>query len=217
MLGINPLSARNPSSFLHVQLSSCNPVPSGGFLSRGEEAAGASSEESTMAFCSSCGTQMEGQFCPKCGAAAIAAPGTTSTQSASAVNTLPGLTINAASALCYLFGFVTGIIFLVLAPYNQDRRVRFHALQSIFLNVAVIVVHIGVTMVSLMFHAISFSLGIMMSSLHLLVSLGFFMVWLYMMYKSYQGEKVVLPFIGPLAERQVSGHDTPAGTIGKAA
>ena len=170
-----------------------------------------------MAFCSSCGTQMEGQFCPKCGASAVAASGATFTQSASAT-TQPGLTINAASALCYLFGFVTGIVFLVLAPYNQDRRVRFHAFQSIFLNVAMIVVHIGVTLVSLMFHAISFSLGIMMSSLHLLVSLGFFMVWLYMMWKSYQGEKVVLPFIGPLAERQVSGQDnTPAGTIGKAA
>ncbi len=85
-----------------------------------------------MAYCSSCGTQMEGQFCPKCGAAAAAAaaPGAKSTQPI--VSTQPGLSINGASALCYLFGFVTGIIFLVLAPYNQDRRVRFHAFQSIF-------------------------------------------------------------------------------------
>ena len=171
-----------------------------------------------MAYCSSCGTLMEGQFCPKCGAPAAAGSGATSTQPASAVNTQPGLTINSASALCYLFGFITGIIFLVLAPYNQDRRVRFHAFQSIFLNVAMIVVHIGITMVSLMFHAISFALGMLVSSLHLLVSLGFFMVWLYMMWKSYQGEKVMLPFIGPLAERQAGGQgDSPAGTIGKAA
>ncbi len=168
-----------------------------------------------MAYCSSCGTQMEGQFCPKCGAAAAATPGATSTQPV--VSTQPGLSVNAASALCYLFGFITGIVFLVLAPYNQDRRVRFHAFQSIFLNVAVIVVHIGVTMLSIMFHAISFSLGILIASLHLLVSLGFFLVWLYMMWKSYQGEKVVLPVIGPLAERQVSGQDSPDGTIGKAA
>jgi uncharacterized membrane protein len=160
---------------------------------------------------------MEGQFCPKCGAPAAAAPGATFNQPAAAVSAQP-LSVNGASALCYLFGFVTGIIFLVLAPYNQDRRVRFHAFQSIFLNVAVIVVHIGVTMVSLMFHAISFALGMLMSSLHLLVSLGFFMVWLYMMWKSYQGEKVMLPFIGPLAERQAGSQgDTPAGTIGKAA
>jgi uncharacterized membrane protein len=133
------------------------------------------------------------------------------------VSTQP-LSVNGASALCYLFGFITGIVFLVLAPYNQDRRVRFHAFQSIFLNVAVIVIHIGVTMVSLMFHAVSFALGMLMSSLHLLVSLGFFMVWLYMMWKSYQGEKVMLPFIGPLAERQASAQgDASTGTMGKAA
>jgi uncharacterized membrane protein len=119
--------------------------------------------------------------------------------------------------LCYLFGFITGITFLVLAPYNQDRRVRFHAFQSIFLNVAVVVVHIGVVVLTLMFNAVSLALGIMMSSLHLLVSLGFFLVWLYMMWKSNRGEKVILPIIGPLAERQASGQDFPSGTIGKAA
>jgi uncharacterized membrane protein len=170
-----------------------------------------------MAFCSSCGTQVEGQFCPKCGASIAAGPGATFTQPVSPVSTQPGLSINGASALCYLFGFVTGIIFLVLAPYNQDRRIRFHAFQSIFLNVAVIVVHIGVTILSLMFHAVSFSLGLLMSSLHLLVSLGFFLVWLFMMWKSYQGEKVVLPIIGAMAERQASGQDSTTGNIGKAA
>lgn len=170
-----------------------------------------------MAYCSSCGTQMEGQFCPKCGASAAAAPGAGSTQSVSSVSTQPGLTINGASALCYLFGFVTGIVFLVLAPYNQDRRVRFHAFQSIFLNVAVVVVHIGIVMLTIMFHAISTVLGVLMSSLHALVSLGFFALWLYMMWKSYQGEKVMLPIIGPLAERQSGDQNSPTGTWGKAA
>jgi hypothetical protein len=33
-----------------------------------------------------------------------------------------GLTENAAGALCYLGGLVTGIIFLVIAPYNQNLR-----------------------------------------------------------------------------------------------
>jgi uncharacterized membrane protein len=168
-----------------------------------------------MAFCSKCGTQVEGQFCPKCGAPVAAAPGATFTQPAPSLITQPGISINGASALCYLFGFITGIIFLVLAPYNQDGRVRFHAFQSIFLNVAVVVVHIGITILSLMFNAVSFSLSLMMSSLHLLVSLGFFGLWLYMMWKSYQGEKVVLPIIGPLAERQV--RDSSTDSIGRAA
>jgi uncharacterized membrane protein len=112
--------------------------------------------------------------------------------------------VNGASALCYLFGFITGIVFLVLAPYNQDKRVRFHAFQSIFLNVSVIAIHIGVTIVAIMFHAISFSLGLLVGSLQLLVSLGFLLIWLYMMWKSYQGDKVVLPIIGPLAEKQAN-------------
>ena len=45
------------------------------------------------------------------------------------------MTDNMAGALCYLFGFITGILFLVLAPYNQNRDIRFHAFQSIFLNI----------------------------------------------------------------------------------
>jgi uncharacterized membrane protein len=130
---------------------------------------------------------------------------------------VPGLTINAASALCYLFGFITGIVFLVLAPYNQDRRVRFHAFQSIFLNVAVVVVQVGITVLSLMFHALSFSLGLLVGSLHLLVSLGFFLVWLYMMWKTYQGGDVRLPIIGSMAASQAGTGVTPSGSIGRAA
>ena len=168
-----------------------------------------------MAFCSRCGTQVDGQFCPKCGAPA---PGATFTEPVSNTGTPPaaGLTINSASALCYLFGFITGILFLVLAPYNQDRRVRFHAFQSIFLNVGVIAVHIGITILSVMFHAVSFSLGVLIGSLHLLVSLGFFLVWLYMLWNTYQGGNAHLPIIGQLAENQAGGQNYP-GNIGKAA
>jgi uncharacterized membrane protein len=167
-----------------------------------------------MAYCSNCGAQMEGRFCPNCG---VSAPAPDLTQPASGASTQPGLSTNGASALCYLFGFITGIVFLLLAPYSQDRRVRFHAFQSIFLNVAAIVIQIGVSIVVAMFSAISLSLGVMIASLHALVSLGFLLVWLYMMWKSYQGVKVVLPFIGPIAERQSATHNSPAGTIGKAA
>ena len=166
-----------------------------------------------MPFCSNCGSQVEGQLCPKCGAA-IADPGVSGSQPVSGA---PGLSINAASALCYLFGLITGIVFLVLAPYSQNRRVRFHAFQSIFLNVAIIVVQVGITVVSLMFHAVTFSLSLLVGSLHLLVSLAFFLVWLYMMWKSYQGETVMLPIIGPLAERQAGSQGSPSSTIGKAA
>jgi uncharacterized membrane protein len=53
-----------------------------------------------------------------------------------------------------------------------------------------------------MFYTINYALGMMMSTFHMLVSLGFLLIWLYLMWKSYEGKKVVLPIIGPLAEKQ---------------
>jgi uncharacterized membrane protein len=109
---------------------------------------------------------------------------------------------NMAGALCYLFGFITGILFLVLAPYNQNRTIRFHAFQSIFLNVAWFAVWIVVTVVALALNAIPF-LGVFVSIvLHLALFLAGIIIWFYMMYKAYNGEKVVLPFVGPLADKQ---------------
>jgi uncharacterized membrane protein len=167
-----------------------------------------------MAYCMSCGEQMEGQFCPKCGARA----GAEVTPIRTAGSAEPRLGVNAASALCYLFGFVTGIVFLVLAPYNLDKRVRFHAYQSIFLSVAVAVLRIGISIVAALMGALSFAVGALISGLYAAVSLGFFLVWVYMMLKSYQGETVVLPVIGELAQRQAGqGPDSPVDTMGKAA
>ena len=164
-----------------------------------------------MAFCPSCGATVEGRFCAKCGSAVGDAPGTGSAppppppvggpaggQAAAG----SGLTDNVASALAYLVGFITGIIFLVLAPYNQNKVVRFHAFQSIFLSVAYIAIGIGLSIFSIIVHAISFWLGAMFGLVHLVVSLGFFILWLYMMFKAYNNTKVVLPIIGPLAEKQ---------------
>ena len=49
-----------------------------------------------------------------------------------------GLNSSQAAALSYLLGPITGVIFLVLDPYKQDRFVRFHAMQSIVYSVACI-------------------------------------------------------------------------------
>jgi len=102
------------------------------------------------------------------------------------------LSDNVAGALCYLFGFVTGIIFLILAPYNQSKFVRFHAFQSIFLNVAWIVLWIVLAM-------LTHGLIIFLSPL---VGLAGIVLWLYMMYSSFNNKKVKLPVIGELAEKQ---------------
>jgi uncharacterized membrane protein len=103
---------------------------------------------------------------------------------------------NVASALCYVLGLLTGIIFLVIAPYNQNRTVRFHAFQSIFLNVAWIAFWIVINVVFSMLHFFT------LLFLSPLIGLAFFVLWIYMLISAYQGKKVMLPVIGALAEQQ---------------
>src|SRR5260370_1287162 len=121
-----------------------------------------------MAFCSNCGAEVQGRFCAKCGtpapaAAASSAPPPESTGAYSAPLPPPaappqaaGLDENMACALCYLLGLLTGILFLVLEPYNKNRLIRFHAFQSIFLNVAWIAVYIALSIVSFVLFPIPF-------------------------------------------------------------
>jgi uncharacterized membrane protein len=122
------------------------------------------------------------------GATAAAPPGAGPVAPAAA-----GLTDNVASALCYVF--IAAILFLVLAPYNQNRKIRFHAFQSLFLHVAMMVVWIGLFIGS----AVS---GGMLFLLSPLIWLAFFVLWIVMIIKAYQDQKLVLPIIGPLAEKQ---------------
>jgi uncharacterized membrane protein len=151
-----------------------------------------------MAFCANCGAETSGSFCPKCGApagsTAAGQPGPGSAPGAGAP-AASGLTENTASALCYLFGLVTGIVFLLIAPYNQNKTIRFHAFQAIFLTVVWFVCHIGLVFLGFISHGLIFVLSP-------LLVLGFFLLWLYMMWSAYNNKKIVLPIIGPLAQGQ---------------
>ena len=150
-----------------------------------------------MAFCGSCGAPVEGKFCAKCGTpmdAAVPPPGATPGAAPGAAAT--GMTDNAASALCYVLGLITGILFLVLAPYNQNKTIRFHAFQSIFLSIAWIVVSMVINIVFAALHLFS------LLFLSPLIGLVFFILWIYMIISAYQGKTVVLPVIGPIAQGQ---------------
>ena len=107
-----------------------------------------------------------------------------------------------ACALCYLLGLLTGVLFLVLEPYNKNRLIRFHAFQSIFLHLGSIVVFIGLMIFMGILHFIPFLGAILSLMLYPIVGLGFFILWLMLMYKAYNRERWVLPVIGPLAEKQ---------------
>jgi uncharacterized membrane protein len=112
------------------------------------------------------------------------------------------MTDNVAGALCYLLGIITGVLFLVLSPYNQNKNVRFHAFQSIFLNAGVIVLSIALTILSIVIGIIPVVGAIIAMVLYFGFMIGIVVVWLMMMFRTYKGEKVVLPVIGPLAEKQ---------------
>jgi uncharacterized membrane protein len=163
-----------------------------------------------MAFCPNCGAQVAGTFCPNCGTNVGAASGAAGSAGGSAAGasyvppgpppiSAAGLSENVAGALCYLFGLITGIIFLVIAPYNQNKFVRFHAFQSIFGHVAVIVFWIAYAIVGSILAVITHGIGFVFFPLF---GLLLFVLWLYMMYSAYNNKKVKLPLIGDLAERQ---------------
>ena len=147
-----------------------------------------------MAFCPSCGAAVEGRYCAKCGTAVDPA---TPPAAPLPVVSAAGLPENTAAALCYVLGLITGIIFLVLEPYNKNKLIRFHAFQSIFLCVAAIIVSILLGIILLPF-------GVWFGGwwLYWLIRLAFIILWIYMLLQTYQGKKVVLPVIGELAAKQ---------------
>ena len=168
-----------------------------------------------MPFCASCGSQVDGKFCPKCGASIVAGassppppPSTSQYQSSSptpapyAAPASAPMADNVASALCYALGLITGIIFLVLEPYSKNRAIRFHAFQSIFMHVCVIALYIVFAIVFRILLEILGFFALFASLLRLLFGLGFFALWLYLLISAYQGKTVVLPVIGPLAQKQ---------------
>jgi uncharacterized membrane protein len=142
-----------------------------------------------MPFCASCGAQVDGGFCAKCGArVGAAAPA-----SGPPVQAAGAMTDNVASALCYVLGLITGILFLLIPPYNRNPAVRFHAFQSIFLNLACFVASIVFNMVLAILH---------LWELFPIVSLAILAVFIYMVIQAYQGKTIVLPIIGPVAQQQ---------------
>jgi uncharacterized membrane protein len=162
-----------------------------------------------MPFCGNCGTQVNGTFCASCGKPVAATAGGAPPPNAAYAGASPaaapatsGMTENVAGLLCYIFGFITGIIFLALAPYNQNKFVRFHAFQSIFLSVAWIGILIVERIVSAVFLSISFALFGLLAVVWMLIALCFLALWIVLLMKAYNGQRWKLPIIGDLAEKQ---------------
>ncbi len=154
-----------------------------------------------MSYCQSCGTALSGDgiVCSSC---AAATPGG-SDAAMRPVQASSGLQPNAAGALTYLAGFITGIIFLLIDPYKADRFVRFHAFQSIFFNVAWIGMWVAWVIVGLLLSALTKGIFFFIQlPLDVMLMAGGFGLWVYLMYSASQGKTPRLPVIGALAAKQ---------------
>jgi uncharacterized membrane protein len=141
-----------------------------------------------MAFCKACGTDVSGAaFCPKCGAnqGAVAAPAASPTE---------GLQENVAGLLCYVLGWLTGLVFLLI-----DKRpfVKFHAAQSIVVFGALFILR-------LVFIFAGWSGGLVgwgiIGMLSILVSLFTLVIWILLMIKAYQHEMFRVPIAADIAD-----------------
>ncbi len=100
-----------------------------------------------------------------------------------------GMGQNLEGALCYLLGWITGLIFLIAEKDN--KFVRFHAVQSIILAVALTVLSI---LIGLIFPSV----------IVVIFDLGLFALWIFMMYSAYIGKRFKLPIAGDMAEKQAA-------------
>jgi len=95
---------------------------------------------------------------------------------------------NVAGLLCYVLGWISGLIFFLIEKKN--KFVRFHALQSI-------IVFGTITVASIIFSWIPF-IGWVINWLIWVLAI---VLWILLMIKAYQGEKYKLPWAGNLAEK----------------
>jgi uncharacterized membrane protein len=101
------------------------------------------------------------------------------------------------AALAYLLGPVTGILFLYLEPYDRDEFVRFHARQSIAFSIAWFVVNI---ILWVFIAVMPYALGRLLAGLQELINLGLAIMWVFLMYKAYIGERYRIPQLADLAD-----------------
>jgi len=105
-----------------------------------------------------------------------------------------GLDENVAGLLCYVLGWVSGLVFFLLE--QENKFVRFHAIQSIL-------VFGTITVASIVLGWIPF-IGVVFS---VLIGVLGFALWIILMIKAYQGAKFKLPWSGDLAEKWAGSVD----------
>jgi uncharacterized membrane protein len=115
---------------------------------------------------------------------------------------------NVAAALACV-PLVGGIIFYILE--KRDGFVRFYAMQSIIFGGAWFLVSIVVTIIHMIFAsvpAIGVVLSILWGLVGMIVHLAFVVIWIIATVKAFTGVRWEIPYIGPVARKQVEGTAT---------
>ena len=187
-----------------------------------------------MKFCANCGNGNEddSKFCRKCGATFGGAdtviaqpPPPPPPETRPAASYVPpaapatgadtgtsSLAPNVAHFLCYVAGWITGVVFLVIE--TKDRDTRFHAWQSI-------IALGGMSLIAMAFYlifsfiaaarmfGISVYLGWVINAILILIYILSFVLWIVLMVKAFQGENYHLAIAGPIAHN-LAYKDSPA-------
>jgi uncharacterized membrane protein len=144
-------------------------------------------------FCSKCGAENpEGaKFCSKCGAE-LGAPAKPSEGVAKPeTESSTGLSANVAGLLCYVLGWVTGIIFVVWE--QKSTFVKFHAWQSIMTFGVLTVASLILSWIPI----IGWILGTLIGILS-------FILWIILIIQAGTGKMWKVPWAGDWAEKQAN-------------
>lgn len=108
-----------------------------------------------------------------------------------------GLSENGIAALSYIT-FIPAILFLILPRYNRSAYVRFHAWQSLLLNVAAFLLSFIVTYLVLPFMLSEAATLLAITRIIWGIWLGAWVVWAV---AALNGRKMPMPLIGKLADK----------------
>lgn len=156
-------------------------------------------------FCSKCGAgNPEGaRFCSKCGAELTteAAPLRTGEKSS---ETSIGLAPNIAGLLCYVGGWISAIVFLVIE--KKRKFVKFHAWQSIMTFGILSVAQIIISRILAAIGAATFLFGLIAVAtiLDTIIWVLTIVLWIILMIQAWNGKMWKLPWVGDWAEKQAN-------------
>lgn len=154
-------------------------------------------------YCQKCGfkNEVDARFCKDCKNPLTSSANQNINKSINSTDGVAqGLNRNTKGLLCYLVGWVTGIIFYITE--KEDKFIRFHAVQSIITFGGISILYFAINLML----SISWRLWVIYSMLSSLLSLGTLILAVLLMYKAYQGEHFKLPIIGDWAEKYSGGN-----------